>query len=213
MAAIGILTYSYSLNPRYKEFLESLKAGDFIDVLRLDRGTGRSCWSRAQITQVANDHFIIRYLNELPTETSVPFRSGFVMPFESRSHNYEALLKLMPGDPLIATQTDKWVRSFVKNRMESINEHNEVIVTYDIAFRYYSEDGNNIEEFTERRYFGYNKYHDEIINANSPRILPFNCGLILRPIQGETSFIDDSLDLLYESDHTSIKFPAILRPK
>ena len=48
----------------------------------------------------------------------------------------------------MATQSDKWVLSTIKGRLESKNEYNELIVTYLIAFRIYSEEGTTIEDTT-----------------------------------------------------------------
>ncbi|CAD8095799.1 unnamed protein product [Paramecium sonneborni] len=204
------IKYSYSLNPQYKQFIDQLQVGTYVDCMRLCRSTGRYNWSRGVVEELNEDNIKVRYLNEQSVKNIYNIRSGNIMPFKTRSQKLDQMFKLQVGQLILATQSDKWVLSTIQECIEENDQ--EPILKYNVAFRFYTEEGTNVDDGSLMRYIGYNRYHDESITACHPRLAI--CGdHILRRFNSLEQYIDDSYDILYEQDYQEDKFYAILRPK
>lgn len=42
-----------------------------------------------------------------------------------------------------------------------------------MGYRVYDDNGNNLEDTTNRRYIGYNRYHDELLHSSNPKLSLF----------------------------------------
>ncbi|CAD8066392.1 unnamed protein product [Paramecium primaurelia] len=204
------IKYSYSLNPQYKDFIDQLQIGTYVDCLRLCRSTARLNWSRGVVEDRSEEGISIRYLNEQSVKRFYNIRSGNIMPYRTRSQRLDQMFNLQVGQVILATQSDKWILSTIQQRIEEKDIEN--IIKYNVAFRFYTEDGNSIEDESQKKYIGYNHHYDEQITACHPRLAL--CGdHVVRKFNSNEQYIDDSYDILYEQDYIEEKFYAILRPK
>ncbi|CAK70549.1 unnamed protein product (macronuclear) [Paramecium tetraurelia] len=201
-------TYSYTKNNEYKQFVDNLKEGTYVDCIRSCQTTSRLNWNRAIVEKIQEDLVIVRFLNEQQNQQIFNIKSGYLMPYQSRSQRLDSMFNLQEKQAVLATQNDKWVLSTILNRIET--SHLENVITYTIRFHFQSILDESKEN--EKNYKGQSSYHDEQLTACNPRLAL--CGdHIPRKNNSNEFFIDDSYDILYEEDYKTKKFYAILRPR
>lgn len=92
--------YNRVYNGAYGEWVDGLRDGDYVDCIKMNRVSGRQCWSRGQIMFRSEKDLSIRFLNEMNrgNDRVVSVESGEVMEYKSRSVHYEELMELKEGD-------------------------------------------------------------------------------------------------------------------
>ena len=115
-----------------------------MDCIKHDRINCKMAWSRAQVAYRTETDLSIRFLNEKNRshDRIVAADSAEIMPFKSRTPNYEQLLNLKyitlfhqyknrENDLVDACDTASiWINSTVFKVTEVVNEYEERVVEY-----------------------------------------------------------------------------------
>ncbi|CAD8054531.1 unnamed protein product [Paramecium primaurelia] len=204
------MTYSYTKNIEYKQFIDNLKVGSYLDCIRSCQSTNRVNWNRGIVEERNEDFLNVRYLNEQQNSQIYNIKSGYLMPYQTRSQRLDSMFTLQTKQAILATQNDKWILSTILDRIES--SYYENIITYTIKFHFQTILDEIKENQSEDQFKGQNNYHYEQLTACNPRLAL--CGdHIPRKNNTNEQFVDDSYDILYEQDYLENKFYAILRPR
>lgn len=89
------------VTPQYRDWVQELKVLDLVDCIKVDRVVGKCCWSRAKIVGKSLNDFSIRFLNEDSNDRVVGWDSAEIMPYQSRTPDYDTLLELKYTNPNI----------------------------------------------------------------------------------------------------------------
>lgn len=162
-------TFAHNYNKEIDRlWVEDLKEGDFIDVLKQTHLSGKATWSRGKVVTIKPTKLKIEYCNDYYEETATLDKSSYMIaPYLSKSSNFDWRMALKAGDLVdCEDHYGGWYGSTIQDIIQAEDGKKQA----KIAFKVYDEKGNKYDE--KGRYYGLTGYSEEL-DVTSPKIQPF----------------------------------------
>jgi hypothetical protein len=136
-------------------WVDSLKEGDLVDVLKFSHLSGKATWSRGKVAVIKPTKFRIEFLNDYFNETVTLEKNSYMLaPFKTKSDTFEWRLGLKEGD--LVDCEDHYGGWYSSTILEIITKEEDKKIA-KVTFKIYDEKGNKVDE--KGRYFGLSGYN------------------------------------------------------